>query len=254
MLLRTVGPVSWLSVTSGGFAWAVVDNCSAVRGCIPTRLLHTSDGGRTWVRLPRLVLRPSFADRLHGFAFAAGSCEPAWCLGAKLLATGDGGRTWQGLISPCRDTEQAVAAVSAARAWLLCASQPGAGNQGKAIYDTSDGGRRWQPLLALEIGGKAAGGISSYGYALGISFAGNGVGLLWESRGTLYMTRNGGRSWKPLSSVARPEIDFGSSASVVPGRAFALLNQGDRLYRLVATTDGYGDWRAVRTWNYNRNR
>jgi photosystem II stability/assembly factor-like uncharacterized protein len=251
--VRTAGPVSWLSVAPGGSAWAVVDHCSATRGCLPTRFFRTSDGGRTWQRLPRLVLRPSFADRLHGFALAGGSCEPAWCLGAKLLATADGGGTWHRLVSPCRGDMQDVSAVRVSRAWLLCASQPGAGNQGKAIYRTSNGGRTWQRLLALQIGKKSAGGISWYGYALGISFAPGGVGLLWESRGTLYLTRDGGRQWKPLPAVARPEVAFGSSASVVTGKAFALLYWGNHSYRLIATTHGYRDWHTVRTWRYQPN-
>ena len=125
---------------------------------------------------------------------------------------------------------------------------PGAGNQGKAIYRTTDGGRNWQRLLLLEIGGRPAGGISSYGYALGIAFAPNGAGLLWESRGTLYLTLDGGRRWQPQARVARPEVDFGSSASVVPGRAFALLTRGSAVYRLVATARDYRNWRTLRVW------
>jgi photosystem II stability/assembly factor-like uncharacterized protein len=80
-------------------------------------------------------------------------------------------------------------------------------------------------------------------------FAPNGAGLIWESRGTLYLTLDGGRRWQPQARVAQPELDFGSSASVVPGRAFALLNRGSTVYRLVATTRGYRKWRTLRVWN-----
>jgi photosystem II stability/assembly factor-like uncharacterized protein len=125
---------------------------------------------------------------------------------------------------------------------------PGAGNQGKAIYRTIDGGRNWQRLLSLEIGGRPARGIPSSGYALGIAFAPNGAGLIWESRGTLYLTLDGGRRWRPQARVARPELDFGSSASVVRGRAFALLTRDSTYYRLVATTRGYRQWRTLRVW------
>jgi photosystem II stability/assembly factor-like uncharacterized protein len=208
--------------------------------------LRTSDGGRSWRPLPRVVLRPSFADAAHGIALSSRSCEQAGCVKATLLATGDGGRSWHPLVSPCRGGEQGVSLVTPSRAWLLFAGEPGAGNQAKAIYRTINGGRSWQRLLSL--GGRPAGGIPSNGYALGIAFAPNGVGLLWESRGTLYLTLDGGRRWQPQESVARPEVDFGSSASVVPGRAFALLTRGSTVYRLVATTRGYRNWRTLRVW------
>jgi photosystem II stability/assembly factor-like uncharacterized protein len=248
VLVRTPGPVSWLSVARGGFAWALVDRCSAARGCTPVRFLGTRDGGRSWQSLPRVVLRPSFADSMHGIAVSSRPCQSAACK-STLLATGDGGRSWHPLVSPCRGDEHGVSLVTPSRGWLLCAYVPGAGNQGKAIYRTIDGGRNWQRLLSLEIGGRPAGGIPSYGTALGIAFAPNGAGLIWEGRGTLYLTLDGGRRWRPQARVARPELDFGSSASVVPGRAFALLTRGSTVYRLVATTRGYRNWRTLRVWN-----
>jgi photosystem II stability/assembly factor-like uncharacterized protein len=122
------------------------------------------------------------------------------------------------------------------------------------VFETTDGGRGWRRLLSVGFTNISAGGISSSGYGLGISFNRQGVGVLWESRGTLYLTLDGGREWKPLPRVARPEIDFGSSASVVPGRAFALLSEGSGAYRLVATTDGYQGWRTVRKWRYKLTR
>jgi len=250
VVLRTAGPVSWLSVAPGGYAWAVVDRCHATNGCAPSRMLRSRDGGRTWQPLPTAVRNPSFADRDDGVGLRGGACEPAGCVDAGLVSTSDGGRTWHRLASPCRGEEQGLSLVSATHGWLLCASEPGAGNQGKAIYRSDDGFRTWKRLLSLEIGGKPSGGLASYGYALGLAFAPNGAGVLWESRGTLYVTLDSGKEWSPLTEVARPEVDFGSSASVVGGRAFALLSQGDSRYRLVATTRGYGQWRTIRVWSF----
>ncbi len=250
VLLRTAGPVSWVTAASGGFAWATIDRCSAARGCTPARSLRTRDGGRSWQPLQHVVVRPSFADGVHGIALSPQSCEIAACFHATLLVTADGGRTWSRLRGPCGGGgEQAVSLVTPSRAWVLCASQPGVGNQGKAMYRSTDGLRTWTRLLSVQIGGKPSGGISSYGYVHGISFAANGAGRLWEGRGTLYLTLDGGRRWASLPSVARPEIDFGDSASVVPGRAFALLDQANRVVRLVATTGGYARWHTVRTWH-----
>jgi photosystem II stability/assembly factor-like uncharacterized protein len=253
VLLRTAGPVDWVSVAAGGLAWAVVDSCSGGRGCRPARLLRSADGGRSWQHQPLLLGRPGFGDRLHGFALGGGGCEPAWCAAQTLFRSEDGGRSFRRLRSPCPGETQGVSPVGVSRAWLLCAGQPGVGNQQKAIYKTTDAGRTWTRLLSLTLNRRSAGGISWYGYALGISFNPAGVGLLWESRGTLYLTLDGGRRWKPLPTVARPEIDFGSSASVVPGKAFALLYWGNHSYRLITTTHGYRDWHTVRTWRYQPN-
>ena len=251
VLLRTAGPVSWVSVADGGLAWAVVDRCTAVRGCQAARLLRSDDWGRRWQQQPHVLTAPSFGARTLGFALGGGPCEPAWCPGVALLRSVDAGRSWHRVQSPCPGQTQGVSPVGAARAWLLCAGEPGAGNQQKAIYETTNRGRTWRRLLAVTIDHSTANGISSYGYALGISFEGDGVGLLWESRGTLHITRDGGRNWQPLATVARPEVDFGRSASVVRGRAFALLDQGNSIFRLVATTREYDGWHTVRTWRYN---
>ena len=58
----------------------------------------------------------------------------------------------------------------------------------------------------------------SIGFAAGpllFSLIADGFGLLWESRGTLYVTRDGGTSWLAEPKVARPEIDFGGGAARV---------------------------------------
>jgi hypothetical protein len=34
VLLRTAGPVEWVSVAAGGFAWAVVDHCTGARAVL----------------------------------------------------------------------------------------------------------------------------------------------------------------------------------------------------------------------------
>jgi photosystem II stability/assembly factor-like uncharacterized protein len=238
VVLRTRRPVTWVTVAKPRQAWAVAGG----------ELLHTEDGGRTWAAIAGAFASPSFADRLHGLA-CGGGCPDTHAP----VATDDGGRHWHRVIAACAGHAawrvQGVALVTPTHGWALCVGEGGAGNEGKALSETRNGGRTWTRLLGVEIGGASRGGVSSYGYPLGIAFAANGVGLMWESRGTLYQTRDGGRRWTPLASVARPEVDFGLSASVVPGRAFALLTRGSSVFRLVATTRGYSGWRTVRVWH-----
>jgi photosystem II stability/assembly factor-like uncharacterized protein len=76
VVLRTAGPVSWLSVAPGGYAWAVVDRCGAIDGCAPAAMLRSRDAGRSWQPLPQLVRHPSFADRDHESGCAAVPASP----------------------------------------------------------------------------------------------------------------------------------------------------------------------------------
>ena len=129
---------------------------------------------------------------------------------------------------------------------MVCVSQPGAGNQEKSVYASSDGGRSWRMLVNVPLTSRSR-GLSSYGYPQGISFTPQGYGLLWESRGFLYLTRDGGRHWRKLGVVA-PEVDFGVSAVMLSGtHAFVLLSR-DGKYRLLATKDGGRGWSVVQRW------
>ena len=101
--------------------------------------------------------------------------------------------------------------------------------------------------MRVTITGRSSHGLASYGYPEGISFAPQGYGLLWESRGFLYLTRDGGRHWKTLG-IAKPEVDSGLSAVMLRGqRAFVLLTR-EGSYRLLSATGGIRSWTVVHRW------
>jgi photosystem II stability/assembly factor-like uncharacterized protein len=97
-------------------------------------------------------------------------------------------------------------------------------------------------------------GLSIGGYPLGMAMADNGFGLIWESRGTLYVTRDSGSHWIGEPKVAVPEVDFGVSGVALPsGKGFVLLLRGYGLRgyvheRLLETTDAGRTWRVVHRW------
>jgi hypothetical protein len=127
--------------------------------------------------------------------------------------------------------------------WSICVGEPGAGNQAKAVYR---GKTRVAYTPPAAHGGY--GGISSYGYPAGIAGTHDGFGIIWETRGTLYVTRDGGHEWHALPRIARPELDFGSWADVVRGRlGFVLLERNGRT-RLIETADAGRTWRVVHRW------
>jgi photosystem II stability/assembly factor-like uncharacterized protein len=124
---------------------------------------------------------------------------------------------------------------------------------GKAVYRLT--ARGWRRVAWTTLAGRAHGGISSYGYPLGLAMADDGFGLIWESRGTLYVTRDGGSHWRGLPRVAEPEVDFGRSASALPhGVGFVLLARGTEEPRphqqlqLLATRDSGRTWQLRHRW------
>jgi photosystem II stability/assembly factor-like uncharacterized protein len=243
VVLRTRRPVVALQTAGPNGAIATTDGGGALR---------TLDGGRHW-RIYRLRFAASFATPLFGLGVRSYIVQRH--LAIAVLATRDGGATWQRRASPCTQAiadSALVDLVTPRLGWIVCLGQPGAGNEGKAVFRTRDGGRSWH-AGAVQMApprSQARGGISSYGYPEGIAFARDGSGILWESRGTLYVTRDGGMHWTAEPKVVRPEIDFGRGAAAFPGgHGLVLLGYGGgQPSRLLATRDYGGTWRIVHRW------
>ncbi|HEY2072134.1 MAG TPA: hypothetical protein VGG88_01025 [Gaiellaceae bacterium] len=218
-----------------GTGWQACANQGGAFGCRPQGTISvTSDGGKTWrvlLRTPRPVVQVSIDGKHEQARFDDG----------ETLGSSDGGRRWlpvavgTGLVSgPCPPGSIVFAIPN----WTLCGWGASAGNQMKAVYRL--GPRGW----------KRVGTLGSYGYVQGIAMARDGFGLIWESRGTLYATRDNGVRWTGLPKVARPEIDFGVQAVALPhGVGFVVLAKGGgERRRLIETSDAGRSWRVVDTW------
>jgi photosystem II stability/assembly factor-like uncharacterized protein len=243
LVLRTRHPVIGLSTAGPRGAIAQTDGGGSFR---------TLDRGRSW-RPFRLRYGANFVTPRIGLGFRNHMTHNHLAL--ELLATSDGGRTWRRRASPCTQAIASAALIDLVTprlGWIVCLGQPGAGNQEKAVFRTTDGGRTWRGGAAVVLFPPRTirGGIESYGYPQGVAFAADGFGILWESRGTLHVTRDGGTNWLAEPKVARPEIDFGRGAAAFPdGRGFALLGRGGGLPARLLTTDDAGrTWRLVHRW------
>jgi photosystem II stability/assembly factor-like uncharacterized protein len=105
-----------------------------------------------------------------------------------------------------------------ARGWALCVGQPGAGNQGKAVFETADAGRTWR--LGLHV-------------------------RSWARRARNARLPEGNRV-----PSGRTRVALGEPGSAVPheGRRYYVLLQTNGRFRLVTTHDGGADWRTVHRW------
>jgi hypothetical protein len=237
---------------TGSTACSYPGSTCARRGTISI----TSNGGRTW----RVVL--GTARPVVSVGFRAGTAWARLDDGENLRGR-DGGRAWSPAVppslpvAPCPRAEvSSVVVTPHGRQWALCAWEAGAGSQGKAVYRlTATGWRRvaWTPFGPP---GHAYGGLALYGYPQGIAMADNGFGLIWESRGTLYVTDDGGSHWRGLPKIAQPELDFGRSAAALPrGVGFVLLARGTQApaarqkVRLLVTRDAGRTWHVVHHWS-----
>ncbi len=195
----------------------------------------TSDGGKTWrvvLRTPRPVV---------SVTVVTGRLYARYDDGENVVSR-NGGLTWAPTV--VSDLFTAVCPQGTERSfesldWALCVSEPGAGSQAKDVYrDVRN--RGWTRL--------AAHGLTQSGYAIGIAMAADGFGVIWENRGTLYVTRDGGVHWTGLPKIARPEVDFGGSGAVLAhGVGYVLLERAGKT-RLMGTRDAGRTWRVVHRW------
>lgn len=229
----------WQSCTSSAF------------GCKPKGTISiTSDGGKTWrvvLRTPRPVVLVTLAP--------GGGAQVRYDDG-ETLAGSNHDRRWTtttagaGSFGACPQGTVQQPSTALWNDWALCTTQGAAGSMGKSVWRLRP--RGWKRVAYTPFGppGRSHGGIDAYGYPLGIAGARDGFGIIWESRGTLYVTRDGGSHWTGLPEVARPEEDFGESAYALPhGIGFVILARGgSEVRRLIETTDAGRSWRVVHVW------
>jgi len=241
LLARGGASVRTLSVTGSADVWADAGDCS--NGCRGW-LLASHDGGATWAEVAGDGAEPSFVAGGTGWALGL--------TGANLRATHDGGHTWTALEQPCTGQPYDARALSfptAAKGWLLCSGQPGAGSQAKAVYATTDGGKSWTTAVEVPFTGGVVNGLPRGGYAGGIFFRPDGHGWLWMARGGFFASADGGRNWEGLL-LARPESAEVRSAWFLSDTLGWVVRQNmeQGRWELLQTRDGGQSGTLLQSW------
>jgi photosystem II stability/assembly factor-like uncharacterized protein len=188
----------------------------------------------------------------HFRAVHAPSPLNCWISGTKgtVLRTLDGGITWEN--KSVRGAEELdFRDIHAFDAQTVLVMSAGEAEKGKTkIFRTEDGGDNWQQVYETTRQGVFLDGMDFWDSQRGICF-GDPV----EGRFFILLTRDGGRTWREIPVLDRPEAlpneaAFAASGTsiVTAGRRRAYIGTGGgSRARVLITTNRGASWRAVET-------
>lgn len=261
VLLLHIAVGQFTTPTAGGngsgLLWVTYRDCKVQgppSGCATVSALSTSNGQKKlWLmgdatNMPLLAFWGS-----HGWAYANSPDSSYVGLSQMTVAFGGNGMSGAGVSDPCTPHEESTTAISAlgtSGALLLCTSQPGAGNEGKDLFETQNGAGSWTHVLSVPFGSPTpVGGLPSQGYATGMAFLQDGHGWLWEERGSLYATTDFGRTWQSLSVTTPESIEARSVSFTNDLQGYLLLDDMARgSMDLMETANGGSTWHLVHSW------
>ena len=151
---------------------------------VGSRLLQTTDGGKTWKIVRRggdgTFRSPGVVESLHRFQFI--NQEVGVTRGRDFLRrTSDGGQSWPETYSMPMDREHRPPSfffISPKKGWVA----------GANVYSTEDGGQNWERLAATPTG-------DEYQQPL-LWFNTSKDGLVVTLDGMVQLTNDGGRTWQ----------------------------------------------------------
>jgi photosystem II stability/assembly factor-like uncharacterized protein len=205
------------------------------------------DHGRTWHNRGPM---PSAHGQI--IATRAGESITAYAYGDetggdRILQTTTDGTQWSNEASPCSSSTAGFSADADGGVWLVCGSQPGAGNQGKEVYRSADGSGGWRLVARTEIdGSKRVGSIQTYSYVNALLATSPTTAFLATDRGTLLETIDGGVTWKQDPGWDSGEDFFYDLTFIDADHGWVAARTpipGDYADRIYYTTDAGKTWR-----------
>ncbi len=264
---RTRGRVVDVS-TIGRSVWMIEAQCTAQEvsrnAKCPLKMLQSSDGGRTWsdpIALPG-----------SSFEYAAAASAPAVVQTfltrlserravysnspivsgdvssgrVQTWVTSDSGRRWMRRDIMCAiPTISEMLAISPSGVWTaICAGQPAAGSQAKAVMRSTNQGRTWRFVSGCSTSQPSCDGPLTAGY-LGVLSAPS-RSLLIESgmRSSLHVSTDGGRTWRSINGAVSDAGDGVVSLQFLNAHQGWGLTSSSNL--IIRTVDGGVRWQTYR--------
>lgn len=214
-----------------------------------TRLLGTSNGGRSWrvSKAPVDGIGVQFADRLHGWIVGevpqCATTPPPACH-SVLLGTADGGRTWHPQFTLTSGYDfglNTLQAIDAKHVVVRVEKSEGCCSP-TLLWSTSDGGRIWREHTA-------PGEVSDLHFVTPRD-GWLSIGVPGACSSTIYVTHDGGRSFRPQLHLAHGCDTLLDFVSLREGWALASAMTGCQAGScsglvLYHTSSGGKRWSAV---------
>lgn len=152
----------------------IVGSVSRRDTVVDSLVLHTEDGGATWIQQ-----RPPVRDELIDLDFV--SDERGFVVGARgtILHTRDGGRTWMVQLSGTTATLYGVDFRGGRSGWAV--------GERATVLRTIDGGEHWSAINAMP----QSRGVT----LLSVKFTNNNDGFIVGRGGLVLRSGDGGRTW-----------------------------------------------------------
>lgn len=206
---RGVPPLALIKMIDARTGWAMTSSCTSCRPSVRL-VLRTTNGGRQWREVTPLTPAGPSGERIYVHWLYAVDGRNAWVVGRsrteseeKIFRTRDGGRTWKRISVPNRGVTS-ITFINHQEGWLLVSWGGALGSEEAEVYRSKDGGDRWVSVARTP-------GNS------GLPFGGGKSGMIFLNRTTgwitgtivswdvyLYVTHDGGRTWRYQALPAPP--------------------------------------------------
>jgi photosystem II stability/assembly factor-like uncharacterized protein len=191
----TDGGATWTETSLQSYVYDVAVVGSSVWAMTEKGMFRSEAGSTVWTAMSAAPIAATGPNQLirvnEKVAFIVHQAQ----FETAIYRTSDGGATWKNLAAPCTGYTMPVATLDGIHVWMVCGSEPGAGEQAKWTYVSVDGGGHWT-VRAYDDGLKSSGSMPIVGYAKLLALTSATTGFMANDRGDLYKSSDAGATWK----------------------------------------------------------
>ncbi len=263
-----VSPLHSIQMIDSQIGWAATRVCGP---CLPQMvsglMLRTTNGGTEWNDVTPVDSSGQRGDVLYFYVlnshFAWVEKPSTAAPSTEIFRTVDGGRVWKSVAIRTMEVTS-ISFINPRQGWLMAFDGAYAGSEAVSIYSSADGGETWIAVSSVPPFGKKD-SLPFVGGKTSITFVNPTTGWVTvedprSNQPFLYVTRDGGYTWRPQSLPLPPEVKapwgaspmlpkFLNSQEGIVSAFFTLRNDsGERTGGLAiffATHDGGTTWTYI---------